>query len=174
MSDYELTVPQIQQLQQIFVRESQKPPAEQNWKEAYDLIASIIQNSNVSDGVKFFFQTAGDVNANSANSAANFFITDYYKYAASLQEVNVTDDQVRAVSGEIGTAVIRDIVNNGIVPESIKPIVDSDILQAVTNIPGVSQELSPATWGASLFAETKLGYDGFFDRYFTRPEAWQK
>jgi hypothetical protein len=59
------------------------------------------------------------------------------------------------------------------VPGRIEPIVDNDIRQAVENVPGVSGQLSFATWGAALFAETKLGYEGFYAKYFTTALDWQ-
>lgn len=77
MSDYSLTPAQLAELQSLIDAQAQLPAAEQNWTAAYALIASIIQNSDVSSGVQFFFQNAGYVNANSSDAAANFFIRDY-------------------------------------------------------------------------------------------------
>jgi hypothetical protein len=85
-----------------------------------------------------------------------------YRAGAKAQGIILNDTQVQAVSGNIGLAVLQDIANSGEVPQTITPIVDNDIIQAVTNIPGVSQQLSFGAWGAAAFAETKLGYDGFY------------
>jgi hypothetical protein len=173
-SDYHLTPEQLIELQFLIDAQSGKPAAQQDWTAAYAFIASIIQGSGVSEGVQFFFQNAIDSNADSPNAASNFFIRDYYTYAASLEGVTLTNEQVQAVSGKIGFNVLTDILNNGgVVHGEIRPIIDNDIRTAVTEIPGVSEPLSFATWGASLFAEDKLGYTGFFDKYFTTSQDWQ-
>jgi len=134
----------------------------------------------VEPGVQYFFQNAGNVNGDAANSAANFYIRTAFTTAASLNGVNLTPTQVQAVSGNIGQAIFADIANTGIVPGTIQPIVDNDIRAAVTNIPpdpsdpnGPTVNLPFSAWGPALFAENQLGYVGFYDKYFTTPQDWQ-
>jgi hypothetical protein len=155
MSDVTLeNTPENQQLSRL-----QQLVSEQNWPQAYDLVATALQGKNISSGVSYFFQNAGALNGDT-NSAANIYIRTAYKTAAALQGVDLSDSQVQAVSGSIAENIFNDILqHNGTIVDDIAHYVDQDVSVAVTQIPGVSQTLSMATWGPALFVRIGVRVD---------------
>ena len=120
-------------------------------------------------GIDYFFANAGDTNGQNPDAPSNFFIRTYYQSAAQRQGVTLSNEQVQAVSGNIGLAIANDIKDSDAVKFKINDYVDNDIGQAIRVIPG----LSMATWGPALFAESKLGYEGFYQKYFTSDRDWE-
>jgi len=101
-----------------------------------------------------------------------FFYTSCLQGRAALQGVTLSDDQVQAVSGNIGFNILKKIFDNGEVPDKIQPIVDSDISTAVTHIPGIAEPLSFATGRCAICGKhTRLR--GFYTTYFKEPKDWQ-
>jgi hypothetical protein len=99
------------------------PPQQQNWVSGYKLIADAVQNRDgVAAGVRYFFNNVSSANANNPNSPDNVFVRSTYQ-AGAFQGVSLSDEQMQAVSGDIGNAVLSDIANSGKVPAMINPTV---------------------------------------------------
>jgi hypothetical protein len=161
-----------QKISDVIEVQSVKPAQNQDWTGMYKAVSDFIQTNKAAGfnaGVDYFFANAGDTNGQNPDAPSNFFIRTYYQRAAELQGVTLSKEQVQAVSGNIGLAIANAIKDSNAVDFSIKNYVDNDIGQAVLVAPG----LSMATWGPALFAENKLGYEGFYQKYFTTDRDWE-
>jgi hypothetical protein len=160
-----------QQLSAIITEQSAKPAQNQDWTGMYKLVSDFMEANPAAGfnaGIKYFFANAGDTNGQNPDAPSNFFIRTYYQGAARLQGVTLSDEQVQAVSGNIGLAIANEIQRSNAVNLKIDDYVDNDIGAAVRVVPG----LSMATWGPALFAGSKLGYEGFYQKYFTSDRDW--
>ncbi len=161
-----------QKISDIITVQSERPAHLQDWTGMYKAVSDFIEanpTAGFNAGIKYFFANAGDTNGQNPDAPSNFFIRTYYQSAAQRQGVTLSNEQVQAVSGNIGLAVANDIKDSDAVKFKINDYVDNDIGQAVRVVPG----LSMATWGPALFAESKLGYEGFYQKYFTSDRDWE-
>jgi hypothetical protein len=160
-----------QKISDIIEVQSVKPAQNQDWTGMYKAVSDFIRanpTAGFNAGIDYFFANAGDTNGQNPDAPSNFFIRTYYQGAARLQGVTLSDEQVQAVSGNIGLALATEFSQSGQVKFKIDDYVDKDIGQAVLVAPG----LSMATWGPALFAQSKLGYTDFYQKYFTSDRDW--
>ncbi len=160
-----------QKISDIIEVQSAKPAQSQDWTGMYKAVSDFIRanpTASFNTGIDYFFANAGDTNGQNPDAPSNFFIRTYYQGAAQLQGVTLTDEQVQAVSGNIGRAIATEISRSNEVKFKIDDYVDNDIGQAILVAPG----LSMATWGPALFAQSKLGYTDFYQKYFTSDRDW--
>src|SRR5882724_1238783 len=132
MADIQLTPSQVAALTVLIDEQMALAPKDQKWAAAYKYVADAIRGTGVTEGVQYFFDNAGDTNANSPTAASSYFIRTYYTQAAAMQEVTLSTNEVNAVSGNIGAKIFDTISKNGFqVSTRIEPIVDLDISPSV-------------------------------------------
>lgn len=115
-----------------------------NFAQGYNYISSVISASALVDSnTKFWFQQAANINANTSNSAANFFIRQVTSFG--LQWDGISNVDISAISNGIGQSVLEQVLGDGGIPQL------SDILAHDISVVTENFGVSIGGWGGSFY-----------------------